>query len=151
MFNHAPDAYICPFCLFVRGVQNEHVLSIPSDVVFSNAVVTALIASHQWPNNPGHVLIIPNRHFENIFDLPLGVATQIHRVARHIAIAMKDVYGCHGISTRQHNEPAGDQEVWHYHLHLFPRYKDDNLYTGVKTFMSPKERAVYAHRLRSRL
>lgn len=151
MFSHAPGGYICPFCLFVRGVENEHVLSVESDKVYSDAFVTALISLHQWPNNPGHVIIIPNQHFENIFDLPLEVATHIHDAARRLALIMKKVYGCDGISTRQHNEPAGNQDVWHYHLHLFPRYKNDNLYGSLKCLMPASERAVYAQRLRSGL
>jgi diadenosine tetraphosphate (Ap4A) HIT family hydrolase len=42
-------------------------------------------------------------------------------------IAMRHTYGCDGISTRQHNEPAGYQDVWHFHLHVFPRYHGDVL------------------------
>ncbi len=151
MFSHAPDNYICPFCLFLRGIENGYVLSVESDKVYSDAVVAALISPHQWSNNRGHVIIIPNQHFENIFDLPLEVATHIHDVARRLAVTMKKVYSCDGISTRQHNEPAGNQDVWHYHLHLFPRYINDNLYTSPKCLMPPSERAVYAHRLRSGL
>ncbi len=149
MFNHAPNGYICPFCLFSRGVENEHVLSVQSDKVYSDAVVTAFVSSHQWPNNRGHVLIIPNRHFENIFDLPLDVATSIHDVARRLSVVMKKVYGCAGISTRQHNEPAGNQDVWHYHLHLFPRYPDDDLYSSPKCLMPPGQRAVFAQQLKN--
>ncbi|MBV9866776.1 MAG: HIT family protein [Abitibacteriaceae bacterium] len=151
MFNHAPDGYICPFCLFVRGVENENVLSVQSDLVYSDEVVTALISAHQWANNQGHVLIIPNQHFENLFDLPLAVATQIQGVARRLALVMKKVYNCDGISTRQHNEPAGNQDVWHYHLHLFPRYLNDNLYKSSYCFMPADERAMYALRLRDGL
>ena len=46
-----------------------------------------------------------------------------------MALTMKVVYSCDGISTRQHNEPAGNQDVWHYHLHVTPRYKDDVFYS----------------------
>lgn len=63
----------------------------------------------------------------NIF-LPIEMAAEIHRAAHLTAFAMKNTYGCEGISTRQHNEPAGNQDVWHYHLHVYPRYKNDNLY-----------------------
>lgn len=151
MYNHAPAGYVCPFCLLVQGVQNEHVHSVRSDVVSQNGSVTALISSHQWPRTPGHVLLVPNEHYENIFDLPLPVAAEIHALARSVALAMKTAYGCEGISTRQHNEPAGDQDVWHYHLHLFPRYTDDTLYASRKSLMDAVERAVYAQKLRKAL
>lgn len=51
---------------------------------------------------------------------------------------------------RQHNEPDGNQNVWHFHVHVFPRYKDDNLYVNheSKQFASPLERKVYADKLK---
>jgi histidine triad (HIT) family protein len=151
MFNHAPQDYICPFCLFTRGVESGQVLSLQSDRVYSDEVVTALISAHQYANNSGHVLVLPNQHFENIFDLPTEVATQLHDVTRRLALVRKNVYRCDGISTRQHNEPAGNQDVWHYHTHLFPRFTGDNLYTSPNAFMPPDERAVFAQQLRSGL
>jgi len=118
MYNHAPKDYHCPFCLLISGVKNEHVHSTQSDIVYQDHAVTALISSHQYPNNPGNTIIVPNEHFENIFDLPLHYAQDIHRVAKLLALAMKQVYTCDGVSTRQHNEPAGNQDVWHYHQHV---------------------------------
>lgn len=151
MYNHAPEGYNCPFCLVVRGSEDESVYTIPADIVWQDAMVTACIASHQWPNNPGHVLVIPNQHFENIYDLPLDFAMAIHACVRSVALAMKVAYGCDGISTRQHNEPAGNQDVWHYHMHVFPRYPNDQLYLTRRARMAPDERAVYATRLRMHL
>jgi histidine triad (HIT) family protein len=148
MYNHAPKDYVCPFCLLIQGIENEHVYSVASDVIHQDEHVTALISSHQWVNNPGHALVIPNQHFENIYDLPLDLGTQIHQVSRLIALAMKATYGCEGISTRQHNEPVGNQDVWHYHLHVYPRFAGDNLYTSQFSEMPSEDRARYAHKLR---
>jgi histidine triad (HIT) family protein len=148
MYNHAPQDYICPFCLVIQGIANEHVYSVASDVFYRGEQVTALISSHQWTNNLGHALILPNQHFENIYDLPVELGTEIHRVAQKIALAMKILYDCDGISTRQHNEPAGNQDVWHYHLHIFPRFAGDNLYTSQFSEMPSEDRAHYAHKLR---
>ncbi len=120
MHNHAPENYLCPFCLLVQGTEHERVNSLQGDIVFHDREVTAFVSSHQWPNNHGNVVSVPNAHFENIFDLPIHYAADIHRVARMIALAMKTVYSCDGISTRQHNEPAGNQDVLHYHLHVTP-------------------------------
>ncbi|HEX3722191.1 MAG TPA: hypothetical protein VHV31_05340, partial [Nitrolancea sp.] len=52
--------------------------------------------------------------------------------------------GCDGTSFRQHNEPAGNQEIWHYHLHVFPRYVDDDLYLRTRRDTTPEERTPYA-------
>ena len=137
MFNHAPDGYICPFCLIIQGIENEHVYSVQNDIIYCDETVTAFIGSHQWPNNHGNVIIVPNEHFENIYDLPIRYAGDIHRVAKMVALALKAIYSCDGVSTRQHNEPAGSQDVWHYHVHVTPRYKDDQFYKAHREYMLP--------------
>lgn len=154
MYNHAPPHYRCPFCLIARGNEDEGLYSLHSDIVYHDETVTAFLGSHQWVNNPGNVLIIPNGHFENLYELPLAYATEIHRLARRLALAMKSVYACDGISTRQHNEPAGNQEVWHYHLHVTPRYTGDDFYSLYMTrreLMPPEDRAKHASRIRAGL
>jgi histidine triad (HIT) family protein len=150
MFEHAPEGYACPFCTVAAGGDvPPHTLQ--SDVVWRSAAVTAFISARWWPNNPGHVLVVPNAHFENIYSLPAELAARLHEVARSIALAFKHVYRCDGVSTRQHNEPAGDQEVWHYHLHVFPRYPRDRLYELEGRFIPAAERATYAERLHAHL
>jgi len=70
-------------------------------------------------------------------------------MVRKIAIAMKQAYRCDGISTRQHNETHGNQEVWHFHLHVYPRYQGARLYETVKgNIMAIEEGAAYAALLR---
>jgi histidine triad (HIT) family protein len=54
----------------------------------------------------------------------------VHDLVREVAIAIRQTYGCKGVSTRQHNEPAGNQDAWRYHVHVFPRYADDQLYSS---------------------
>ena len=108
MHNHAPDDYVCPFCLIAQGAENDGVVSRRDNIVYRNETVTAFIGSGQWPNNPGNIIVIPNEHFENIYDLPVHFAAKIHEAAQAIAIAMKTAFACDGVSTRQHNEPAGN-------------------------------------------
>lgn len=126
MFNHEPRDYVCPFCLLVQGEEGKY--NSQQDIICRDKLVTAFVSPRWWSSNPGNVVIIPNEHFENIYDLPAQYAHQIQDTAREVAIAFKEVYECDGVSTRQHNEPAGGQDVWHYHLHVFPRFEDDNLY-----------------------
>jgi histidine triad (HIT) family protein len=70
-----------------------------------------------------------------------------------MAIAMKTAYGCDGVTAWQGNEPAGNQTVWHYHLHLIPRFADDgylrNLGDLEHTYrlMPPEQRTTYARKL----
>jgi len=148
LHSHAPEGYICPFCLVVKGIENEHVLTKQSDVIYRDDYITSFIASGWWENNKGHVLIIPNKHFENLYELPSDYSAKIHNFEKKVAIALKEVYKCNGVSSRQHNEPAGNQDVWHYHLHVFPRYENDNLYAMQRISSTVEERTVYAEKLR---
>jgi histidine triad (HIT) family protein len=50
---------------------------------------------------------------------------------------------------RQHNEPAGDQNIWHYHLHVIPRYQNDDFHVSNKSQFGAEERAKYARRLKN--
>ena len=146
---HAPAEYTCPFCLVVKGVENEHVRTKQDDVVFRDGTVTAFISSAWWPRNHGHVLVIPNEHIENVYTMPTHLLTKIQEVAREISIGFKETYKCHGVSSRQHNEPAGNQDVWHYHLHVFPRWEGDQLYTERRRTTNPEERRPYGEKLRA--
>ena len=96
---------------------------------------------HDAPNNLGHVVVIPDDHYENIYDLPAPVAARIHECARAIALAMKSAYGCDGITLQQNNEPYGGQDVWHYHLHIYPRYEADN-FPRVDKILTPAQKRI---------
>ena len=147
--NHEPHDYMCPFCDWLAGNETDYKKN--SDIVFQDSMVTAFISPKWWVNNPGHVIIIPNQHVENLYDIPDELLAAVYIATKRIAIAMRKSYGCDGTSTRQHNEPAGNQDVWHFHTHLFPRYENDQLYQNHenKRFVSPAERQVYADKLRN--
>ena len=119
-----------------------------SGVIYHSESVTAFLALGRWTHNPVDVLIVPNDHFENIFDLPIEYVPDLHRLTRAVAYSLKTVYGCDGISTRQHNEPAGDQDVWHYHVHITPRFNEDHFYCSEKVAFPEAERMDHTGRLR---
>ncbi len=146
-YSHKPADYECPFCRIVAGKEKQNQGTKQRDIVYQNKFVTAFIASKWWPNNKGHVLVVPNDHYENIYELPAAMGAEIHSIAQLMAFAMKNTYGCDGVSTRQHNEPAGNQDVWHYHLHVYPRYENDNLYLTKGFYTEPADRTLYAEKL----
>ncbi len=153
MYSHAPPGYLCPFCAVVAGAEPDSCYTKQADVVLRDRNVTGFISSHWWPRNPGHVILVPNGHYENIYELPDEFGAALFGASRRIALAMKAAYGCDGVSTRQHNEPAGNQDVWHFHLHVFPRYVDDQLYlrSAERTPTSPPQRLPYAEKLKRAL
>lgn len=142
MHNHEPAGYDCPFCDFPPEREAE--------VVYRDETVFATIGPRWWPRNPGHLLIIPVAHHENLYDLPPTVGHAIFDATQMLARVMRTTYDCEGVSTRQHNEPAGNQDVWHFHQHLFPRDPGDNLYGSAPEadWLSPPRRRAYAERLR---
>jgi histidine triad (HIT) family protein len=151
LYNHAPKDYNCPFCLLVQGIENEHNSIKQTDLVYQDDQVTSFIGLQKWPNNAGHVLTIPNEHYENIYDLPVEVSVEIQKTAKAIALAMKDAYECDGIMLIQRNEQAAGQRAWHYHLHIIPRYEYDQWQLSQRQPLPADERAEYALKLRSRL
>ncbi len=143
-YRHRPPDWSCPFC----GIANRQNAKRLDDLIYEDDRIISFISRDWWPNNPGHVLIVPRKHYENIYELPFVVSDRIHRMAKRVAIALKAVHSCDGVSTRQHNEPAGNQDVWHYHLHIFPRFNGDQLYLSQKQLAPPEERARHAAMLR---
>ncbi|MBH1980782.1 HIT family protein [Candidatus Saccharibacteria bacterium] len=152
MLSHQPKDYLCPFCDWLSGNETEYKQN--SDIVFQNDKVTAFISPKWWVNNPGHVIVIPNHHIENLYSITDKELSEVYRTVKQVAVAIRNSYeNCTGTSTRQHNEPSGNQDVWHFHTHVFPRYENDKLYQNheEKRFVEPSERKVYADVLRAYL
>jgi histidine triad (HIT) family protein len=147
MYNHAPENYQCPICLGVNGVENEATLLKQSDLVYKDDLVVCL-STVLIDTAKGHVIVVPNSHYENIFDLPVEVVHRIADVAKKMSLAIKETYQCDGITLRQNNEPAGNQHAFHYHLHIYPRYDNDSYNENMtkKSLLStPEERLEYAN------
>jgi histidine triad (HIT) family protein len=148
MYNHELKDYTCPFCKLIAGTESEH--NKKQDIIFQNEQVTAFIAPKWWINNPGHVLVVPNKHLENIYDMPDDLLGEVYKVVKKVSIAIRSTYDCDGTSNRQHNEPAGGQDVWHFHVHVYPRYDNDKLYQNhdKKSFVDASARTEYADKLK---
>jgi histidine triad (HIT) family protein len=143
MYNHAPPGYECFVCDVVAGQPGDSV------VVTENELALAIVSRRVWASGPGHALVVPRSHYENLYDLEDAAALDIHRLTRRIAIALKQAFDCDGTSTRQHNEPAGNQDLWHLHVHVFPRYEGDDLYGSWYRESTFDERLDFAARLQA--
>ena len=89
---------------------------------------TAFISPKWWDAAPGHLLVVPNEHHETVYAIPDEALAAVYRTAKALATALTSVSGSEGTSMRQHNAPGGGQDVWHFHVHVFPRRVDDQLY-----------------------
>jgi histidine triad (HIT) family protein len=149
-FSRQPEGYRCPFCRVAAGENLRDNFTKQSDVVFHDGTLTAFVSSAWWPANPGNVLVVPNDHYENVYNIPDAILAAVQIMGKRIALALTATCNCDGMSFRQHNGPGSDQEVWHYHLHVFPRYRGDDLYVRTKERRdtTPAEREPYAQKLR---
>jgi len=147
--SHAPADYACPFCELVSGAEpfSADNLCAPTDLVYRDETVSVLIACDGFGAHEGHAMIVPTAHLEALYDLPDDVNAAIAVMSRLVALAMKAAWEPQGTSVRQHNEPAGNQHVWHYHLHVFPRWDDDRLYGQLRHRVAVDVRARKAREL----
>ena len=84
------------------------------------------------PANKGHALIIPKEHYANIYELPEETAGRAFKLAKKLAGHMTDRLKCDGFNIVQNNGETAGQTVFHFHLHLIPRFKDDGQRIGWK-------------------
>lgn len=150
MYNHVPTDYKCPICIAIAGDENEDTWIVKEDIFYKDDLVIGFISSKAIKGNEGHAIISPLDHHENIYDLPEEVGHRIFDVSKKIAIALKEIRKCDGISVGQYNEPAGGQHAFHYHFHLFPRFEGDNfneeLWKAERS--APESRKEYAGALK---
>lgn len=149
MYNHSSKEYVCPICLGVRGTENENTLLRKTDLIFKDDNVSVFMNSFFIKGNEGHIIIVPNMHFEHFYDLPKDIGHSIIDCAKQYAIILKQAYKCDGVTIQQNNEPAGGQHAFHYHLHVFPRYISDSFYQNIKNKMNTtsEERAEYVRKI----
>ena len=107
----------CIFCKIVEG-------STPSSNVYEDEVCLAFMDIQ--PVNPGHVLVIPKAHFEDLSDLPAEVGAHLFQIAQRIVLSLpKTEIKMEGADLfLAHGEAAG-QEIFHVHLHVIPRFRGD--------------------------
>ena len=108
-------------CVFCRIVARE----IPATVVHEDEHTLAFMDLGQV--NPGHVLVAVKAHAENLYALSDGQAGAVLRSAARVARAIRDAFGPEGLSVYQANGKAAGQTVFHYHVHLVPRYEGDGM------------------------
>lgn len=108
----------CIFCKIVAG-------DIPSATVYEDDDFKAIMDIA--PAAKGHVIILTKKHFANLYELDEEISSKVIILARKIAIAIKEEFKCDGINLLQNNGEAAGQTVFHFHMHVIPRYNDDHV------------------------
>jgi histidine triad (HIT) family protein len=98
---------------------------------------------------PGHALVVPRSHVENLYELPDELAAPILSTAARVARAAKRAFAADGVTLRQNNEAASDQHLFHFHLHVIPRFIGDAEQFDVSPQLAGRaEQEAWASRLR---
>lgn len=151
MHNHAPSTYVCPICLATQSIFDDRTWIRQADIVYRDDAVMVFIGSKFVPGHEGYPIVVPVQHIENIYDMPDEVMHQLSEVTKRVAVAVRETYGCEGITIVQNNEPAGDQHAFHYHVHVVPRRKDRPLQWEGTYRSEDQARLPFAERLREAL
>ncbi len=108
----------CIFCKIIAG-------EIPSATVYEDEDFKAILDI--FPAAKGHIIILSKRHCANLYELDDETAAKVLLVARKLAKAVNAKLNCDGINLLQNNGEAAGQTIFHFHIHLIPRYKEDQI------------------------
>lgn len=106
----------CIFCKLANG-------DIPTTTVYEDDDFRIIFDAA--PATVGHALILPKDHVANVFEIPEELQAKAYVLAKKAASALAEAFGADGINILQNNNEAAGQSVFHFHIHLIPRYKGD--------------------------
>lgn len=113
----------CIFCKIANG-------EIPSKTLYEDEEFRVIL--DLGPAARGHALILPKDHYANLFELPEEKAGKVMQLAKRMAAKMKEKLECEGFNLVQNNGELAGQTVFHFHMHLIPRYRTDGQTIGWK-------------------
>lgn len=103
----------CIFCKLANG-------DIPTNTIYEDADFRVILDNS--PATKGHALILPKQHFANMFEIEDETLGKAAKLAKKVIAHEKEVLGCDGYNVLQNNGEAAGQTVFHFHMHLIPRY-----------------------------
>lgn len=106
----------CIFCKISAG-------EIPSKTIYEDEEFRVILDIS--PATRGHALIIPKEHYANLYEIPEDVAARVMLLAKKLAVHMTEALKCDGFNIVQNSGEVAGQTVFHFHMHLIPRYKND--------------------------
>lgn len=108
----------CIFCKISSG-------DIPSFDIYEDDMVKVFLDLK--PVSKGHILVIPKKHYENVFDCPEDVLSHIIKITKKMSILCKEKLGATAVNIFNNSGKDANQEVFHLHFHIVPKYEGDGL------------------------
>ncbi len=113
----------CIFCKLANG-------EIPTSTLYEDEDFRVILDAS--PASKGHALILPKEHYTNLYELDDEIAAKAFVLAKKMVTKLTDILGCDGYNIVQNNGETAGQTVFHFHIHLIPRYKGDQVGLGWK-------------------
>jgi histidine triad (HIT) family protein len=101
-------------CIFCKIIQKR----APASVVYEDEQVVAFMSNR--PVNEGHTLVVPKKHYENIYDISEDDIAYLFKIVKRVALAVRDAMDAEGIRVVQNNGWAAGQVIFHFHVHVIP-------------------------------
>ena len=133
-------------CIFCKLANKD----IPTNIIYEDDRFTVILDAS--PATKGHALILPKNHAANIYELPDEAASAVFVLAKKLATKMTEILHCDGFNIVQNNGEVAGQTVFHFHMHLIPRYLNDgnqDKLTWNHAEFTPEEIAEIAAELRA--
>jgi histidine triad (HIT) family protein len=111
-------------CIFCQIIRKE----APASIVYEDEQVLVFLSNR--PVNEGHALVVPKKHFENIYEISEEEAGYLFKIAKRVAHAVRDAMGAEGIRLVQNNGWAAGQVVFHLHVHIIPMAANEGFVHG---------------------
>jgi histidine triad (HIT) family protein len=109
----------CLFCKIING-------DIPSQKVYEDEYTFSFLDIN--PSSPGHTLVVPKKHFRNLYDMDEKYVSAVAKTVQKVAVAIKKAIGADALNTVSNNERAAGQVVFHAHTHVVPRFLNDGVF-----------------------
>lgn len=120
-------------CIFCKIANKE----IPCYKVYEDDLFLAFLDISQATK--GHTLVIPKKHYQNLFELDENIKSSYLNVIQKVGLAIKKATNCEGINILNNNGEAAGQTVFHCHIHIIPRYSNDSLKIEFGSIETSKE------------
>jgi len=131
----------CVFCQILAG-------NMPGEVVYEDEHAVAFMDIFPWTR--GHAVVVPRRHAKNLYEIGDDDLAHTLSAAKRLAEQMRDRLGCDGVNLLNSCEPAAWQTIFHFHVHVIPRYENDPLELPTRPQRAePEELAKVAAEIRS--
>lgn len=133
--------------IFTKIINRE----IPAEILYESDTVISVIDI--MPIHYGHALIIPKKEYKNFLEVPESELGDLMRVTQKVAQALVTAFNLEGFNFFANNGEVAGQSVYHFHIHVTPRYKDDGIsfHRNLKKYESPQKMKEVADKIRAHI